>query len=149
MDAGRGVCGGAIRITRLTRFGWARVKCKAMRQPREFWAMSVAPAVMLACVKRAERSDVKDAMLRVLRGCVGERPWPSRSRRWHLFFLWRWRWWIRGVTRCGHVISNCFRSGIRTLGLLTGFVCVAEAMDENNGSAIVGAKGAVVEGFII
>lgn len=35
------------------------------------------------------------------------------------------------------------------LGLLTGFVCVAEAMDENNGSAIVGTKGAVVEGFII
>ena len=67
----------------LTRVGCVRAKFRAMRQPRVEAAMSVAGGTG-ACSKRAATSDVKEGMDRLLRGWVGERPWPSRSKRWHL-----------------------------------------------------------------
>jgi hypothetical protein len=97
VDSERGVTEGPMTMICLMRAGWLSVKFRAMRQPREFWAMSVAPLGMLAWAKRSRRSDVKEEMLRGLRGSVGERPWPSKSKRWHLCFSWSLRWWIRGV----------------------------------------------------
>jgi len=64
----------------LTRPGCSIAKARAMRQPIE-WAISVAPDIS-ACSKMPFTSAAKEGMLSTLSGDVGERPWPSRSKRW-------------------------------------------------------------------
>ena len=66
-----------------TRCGLSMANLGATRQPMEC-AKRVRPLVMLAVEQRALASAANEAMLSLLRGFVGERPWPSRSKRWHL-----------------------------------------------------------------
>jgi hypothetical protein len=65
-----------------TRWGFAMAKSSATRQPIEC-AMSVAPEEeILAWAKMPARSAAKEEMERGERAEVGERPCPSRSKRW-------------------------------------------------------------------
>ena len=58
--------------------GWRIMNWRAMRQPIPS-AMSVAPEEIPAWVKTPWRSVAREVSVRVVRGWVGERPWPSKS----------------------------------------------------------------------
>lgn len=68
-----------MRTKFVTRPGFSRAKLSATGHPVEC-AKSVKSLVIPKCEHNAFTSDVKDLMLSLLSGFVGDWPWPSRSK---------------------------------------------------------------------
>lgn len=93
---GRGMCCGFRRRSFETLEGCVEASVSAIKHPSPC-AIIVAPDVMFAYSKIARRSAVSESMLSLLRGCVGDSPWPSRSYRWHVYALSSFAALIKGM----------------------------------------------------